>query len=201
MPQPDTSHEWQVDLAVGDIAPVAAEPPIRLAYSHDLFDGQTVARLVEQWNETGDTAAAYNLAVTHAVYRRDWEGARRLAKRFEGHRYLLVPIHQTFAEAEGLCRELGAHQLSVSSWEEYRFTRELQRSHALSNVWLALPAVARPERWLTGEPMICSWLRLYMSPDSRVRWYQLESNARGWFFHDAEAERRTGAGVIAEWDE
>lgn len=188
------------ETAVSALGPLAADPPLRVIYTPEAFSKHRVDTWVSRWKASGDTVAAYNTRIREAIHRGELGELTRMAWSYNGHRYLLLPGYRTFEEADSLCRALGAHQLTVSSWDEYRFTRRLQRAHQVSNVWLALPPTARPDKWLTGEPFVCNWFRYGISPDARGRWYQLEADARGWFWFDERKTQAVGAGAIAEWD-
>lgn len=162
------------------------------------FDRGHLEECIRRWRAWGDSVPANRLEARLAIDVGDFARAERLARPFDGHRYLLVGGDFTYEEADSLCGLLGAHILTVGSAEEYAFTREFQRRYCEIDIWLALPVGGRPARWLTGEPMTFQVFDQAVRPDEAVRWYQLEEKGTGWFYDDDGTVR---AGFIAEWDD
>lgn len=108
-------------------------------------------------------------------------------------------IEASYSEADSVCRLLGAHMLTITSWEEYRFIRRLQLTHRLVRVWLGLPHVARPQQRVTGEPLAFRNFGTRVRPGREVRWYQLMDNTSGWFYETDAGEPIPGF-AVAKWD-
>lgn len=175
--------------AVRNLSSLLASPPECLLLSHAAFDAGHVRNADARWRETGDTALAA----------RDYGRVRELASTYGGHRYLPVPIEASCSEADSVCRLLGAHVLTITSWEEYRCIRRLQLTHRLVRAWLGLAHVARPQQWGTGEPLAFRNLGTRVRLCREVRWYQLIDNTSGWFY-EADAGEPIPGFAVAEWD-
>ncbi|MBD3244113.1 MAG: protein kinase [Chitinivibrionales bacterium] len=184
---------------VASLSPLRSPVPVGITLDYGQFDPGHLEECIARWRAWGDSTAAYALEVGLRVHQGDYERAAGMAIPFHGHRYLFVGGDFSYEQADSICRRLGAHMLTVTSADEYTFTRGLQERFFEYNIWLALPVDARPTHWLTGEPVVFNSFDQYTRPDMEVRWYQLvEKAAKGWF-HDTRFDVR--AGFIAEWDD
>lgn len=195
------THLSQLNIrhsAVRNLLPLAESPPRALVLDCEAFDAQHVERIIRRWRRYGDTAQATCLEVNLAVSRGDLTRAR--SRRFAalGHHYLLVPKPRSYAQADSICGELGAHMVTITSFAESDVIRSLQRSTRTQNIWLGFPPTTRPDHWVTGEPVTFRRFNETCSPGDTLRWYVLEGNAHGWFHNKRSPVE---AGFVAEWDE
>ncbi len=172
-------------------------PPRRFGIDLREFTREHLEATVRRWRAEGHERQAYALEVRTAVEYGEYERARRLAVSHNGHRYLVVSRYGTRTESDSICALLGAHPATVTSREEFLYLRDLQLAHAMQ-FWLGLELTPRPDRWVNGEPLTFRIFNEIPVPDSAVSWYQMVSNAAGWF-HDGTYGAR--AGIIAEWDD
>jgi hypothetical protein len=63
---------------------------------------------------------------------------------FRGHRYLHIRKRVTWTEASALCRDLGGHQVTITSREENEFIGQLVAGDSLSS-WRPLPGSLRQQ--------------------------------------------------------
>lgn len=183
---------------ITDLSALIDNAPKRLLVDVHEVGLDEIERVIRHWRTGGDTTVAYALEVQLAIATGDQGRAKRLALSFEGHRYLPIAFDMTWEEADSICTALGAHMFTVTSVAESHFTRQVQRRLSESNMWLAFEESARPTRWLTGEPITFRNFQQVASSTTPVRWYQLESNAVGWY---NTRSPHVLAGTFAEWDD
>jgi hypothetical protein len=98
------------------IQPFIQQPPVGFQFDCDSISTDDLQWLHDIWAANEHFAEhARNTAVLLAVRRHDVEALRRLAKPFDGHRYLYIPKFMCWEDARELCHGLGGHLVVIPS--------------------------------------------------------------------------------------
>lgn len=133
--------------------PFRKSPPKNFWYDCETISTEELEWMRNAWARDFRYAEYANTtAVLLALRRFDREALRKLAREFEGHRYLFIPRFVRWEEARQICENLGGHLVDILSHEENEFI-ETFFPYGGSWFWIGLQSLNGQLEWVTGKPV------------------------------------------------
>jgi hypothetical protein len=137
---------------VTSIDPLLESPPQQLAFACDTISDEQLNQIRKRClSDPRLGAFAQDTETILAVRQRDVAKLREMAKVFEGHHFLYIPIMLPWKPAQDLCEELGGHLVTITSEEKNRFITTL---FPLGGAWFWIGLYTHEDghQWVTKEP-------------------------------------------------
>ena len=154
----------------------------------------------ESWRRSARMVRLYD-----ATRKKDGKKLRELALRFEGHRYLAVPMKVTWQDAGDIAESYGGHLATISSDREFAFIQDdAVRDGAILDLrhtyWVGLRRMPGGRtQWVTGEdaptrPYIASHWRNRIDPGLFFIYGGMRGLVGNW-------PKGAPRGIMIEWDD
>lgn len=176
------------------LEPFIESPPQKFWFDCDTIPVEELKRIRKIWSrDPSHREYAEMISVLLALRDSNRPALRRLARSFNGRRYLFVPRFVRWAEAKRLCEELGGHLVEIHSREENEFLESFF-PYGGSWMWIGLHTVREQLKWISGKPVV-----FHAFADERHALKNGPKIFRGrhWFYEANPAARNC---FMIEWD-